>query len=67
MCESYAASWQAAVPNGHTCVDLNVYTAVTNVEIDGSYYYEGADVNGAGLTIPDSDGLPTYGWGPYPG
>jgi hypothetical protein len=67
MCESYAAWWQAAVPNGHTCVDLNVYTVVTNVEIDGSYYYEGADVNGAGLTIPDSDGLPTYGWGPYPG
>ena len=67
MCESYAAWWQAAVPNGQTCVDLNVYTLVTNIEIDGSYYYEGADVNGAGLTIPDSDGLPTYGWGPYRG
>jgi hypothetical protein len=67
MCESYAAWWQAAAPDGRVCTDLNVYTGVANVEIDGTYYFDGAAVNGGALNTPDSDGMPTYGWGPYPG
>lgn len=62
MCNWFATEGQAAAPDGNNCVNLNVFTTLMNVELDGSYYYEGA-----GLTTPDSDGFPAYGYGPYPG
>ena len=64
MCNWFATPAQAAAPDGDNCVNLNVYTVTTNTEIDGYYYY--SDV-AAYANTPDSDGLPMYGYGPYPG
>jgi hypothetical protein len=64
MCNWFVTPAQAAAPDGENCVNLNLYTVTTNTEIDGYYYY--GDV-AANANTADSDGLPTYGYGPYPG
>jgi hypothetical protein len=64
MCDAFATVWQAAVPDGHTCIDLNAYSWTTNTEINGSFYYWDSY---AFANTPDSDGLPIYGDGPFPG
>jgi hypothetical protein len=64
MCGAFATPGQAAVPDGHNCIDLNVYSWTTNTEINGSFYYWDAS---AFANTPDWEGLPIYGDGPFPG
>ena len=45
---------------GANCIDLNTFTWITNIELQGTYYY----INAAGGYVPDSYGLPVYGNGP---
>lgn len=49
---------------GENCRDLNVYTQVINLDIGGTYYYYNPV---AGLSNPDSAGIPEYGLGPFGG
>jgi hypothetical protein len=48
---------------GGDCTDLNVYTMVLNLDLDGTYVYS----TPYGGESPDSAGLPEYGMGPFVG
>jgi hypothetical protein len=45
------------------CIPTNVYTTVSNVNYDGTYYYQYND----GQSWPDTQGFPIFGDGPYSG
>jgi hypothetical protein len=48
---------------GNNCIPLNAYTLIKNIGIDGTYYY----TTPVGGFLPDDDGFPVYGFGPFSG